>query len=54
MTEELFMWCPPDEVERRLAEGWRPAKAWQNAEHHLRYTVPMVRAVALDEEMGAK
>lgn len=38
-----FRWARPDEVERLMAEGWRPCKGWQNAEHHLRYTLPMER-----------
>jgi hypothetical protein len=37
------IWALPDEVEQRLAEGWRVADGWQNAEHHLRYTIPMWR-----------
>lgn len=43
-TEE-FVWAKPHEVERRIAEGWRVCEGWQNAEHHLRYSVPMSRPV---------
>lgn len=40
-----FMWVAPADVEQRISEGWRPCKGWQNAEHHLRYTIPMEREV---------
>lgn len=40
---EEFVWAKPHEVEQRISEGWRPCDGWQNAEHHLRYTIPMWR-----------
>lgn len=43
VTEHI--WVPPHQVEDRLAEGWRVADGWRNAEHHLRYSLPMWRPV---------
>lgn len=44
-TDTEFRWARPHEVEPLMAQGWRPCKGWQNAEHHLRYSVPMERDV---------
>ena len=41
-----FRWALPHQVEALMAEGWRPCKGWQNAEHHLRYSLPMEREIA--------
>ena len=54
---EEFIWVPHDEVPAREAEGWRICDGWKNAEHHLRYSVPMWRATiteARDDDVSRR
>jgi hypothetical protein len=56
MTEPsiIFTWVPPDMLDDYLAQGWRLCAGWRNAEHHLRYLVPMERDVEGDGDAGEK
>lgn len=45
MTDTIHIWVPHHEVDARLAEGWIVSPGWQNAAHHLRYSLPMYREI---------
>ena len=48
----LFQWVPLDLLDDYLAQGWRLCAGWRNAEHHLRYSVPMELDLPEDGDEG--
>lgn len=45
LADTMFVWVPSHELEERLAQGWHLCAGWRDAGHHLRYSIPMWRAV---------